>query len=491
MSVHTRTVLFLFLLAVLAGCAAPAPVADLATPTPLFELPEATPLPVRSPHDPGALFAYVAQTGDTLPALAGHFNTTVEEIIAANPDLPDQITTLPPGYPLQIPAYYVPLTGSPFHILPDSEFVNGPTAVDFNIEDELLSRPGFLAELADFAYRRQRDPWDVIDIIAKNYSIHPRLLITLMEYQTQALTKPFPEGEQDVYPMGVEDPRYDGLFWQLIWAAERLNDGYYGWREGTLADFELADGLLVRPDPWLNAATAALQYFFAGIYGQDDFDLAVGTEGFIETYLQLWGDPYERAIDHIPGSLQQPEMMLPFAAGSVWDFTAGPHYAWGTSLPWGALDFAPPSEESGCVLSNEWVTAPAAGVIARSGEATVVLDLDGDGDERTGWVVFMFHIEERNRIAQGTVVELGDQLGHPSCEGGRSTGTHVHIARRYNGEWLPSTGPLGFVLSGYVAGGGEVVYEGTLSRESRVVRASTVATAESRISYGGPSGMDF
>jgi len=37
-----------------------------------------------------------------------------------------------------------------------------------------------------------------------------------------------------------------------------------------------------------------------------------------------------------------------------------------------------------CYVSPNWVTAAAPGVIARSGEGYVVLDLDGDGDEHTG-----------------------------------------------------------------------------------------------------------
>jgi hypothetical protein len=40
-------------------------------------------------------------------------------------------------------------------------------------------------------------------------------------------------------------------------------------------------------------------------------------------------------------------------------------------------------------------------------------------------------------------------VGHPSCEGGYSDGTHVHIARRYNGEWLAADGPLPMVFSGW------------------------------------------
>jgi hypothetical protein len=52
-------------------------------------------------------------------------------------------------------------------------------------------------------------------------------------------------------------------------------------------------------------------------------------------------------------------------------------------------------------------------------------------------------------IAEGTLVEQGDALGHPSCEGGRSTGKHVHLARKYNGEWIAADGPIPFVLSGW------------------------------------------
>ena len=443
----------------------------------------ATPLPIRTAFPAGQIFDYPAQSGDTLPALAAHFNTTVEEILAANPELPAGATTMPAGFPIHVPAYYVPLTGSAFHILPDSEVVNGPSAVDFDIQVEVESRPGFLSGLSDYAFRRMRPAWEVIQVVARNYSIHPRLLLTLLEHQTQALTKPYPDGDEATYPLAYRNPRYRGLYRQLIWAAERLSDGYYGWRMGTLREFDLADGLLVRPDPWLNAGTVGLQMLFAGIYGQPEYDTWVNPGGFYQTYLQLWGDPFARAIELVPANLQQPELELPFLPGRIWDFTAGPHYSWGTALPFGALDFAPPSEEAGCVESGEWVAAPAAGVVVRSGEAAVVLDLDGDGDERTGWVLFFFHMASVDRIAQGVSVQIGDRLGHPSCEGGQATGTHVHVARRYNGEWIPAGGALPFVLGGWVTAYGAEPYLGTLSRGSRVVPACTCSSAENRILY--------
>jgi hypothetical protein len=432
------------------------------------------------------LFPYEAQSGDTIPALAAHFNTTQEEIHEANPDLPDGLTTLPPGLPLQIPAYYAPLTGPAFHILPDSEIVFGPSASGVDIDREIRSRPGFLVGLSDYAYKLQRSAWEVVEVIAQNYSIHPRVLLALMEYQTQALSDPFPNDEAVTYPMGYQEPGYEDLFWQLIWASERLNDGYYGWRAGTLEAFELADGLVVRPDPWLNAGTAAIQYFFAGLFGMEGFNHAVGPSGFQRTYVELWGDPFDLAVELIPGNLQQPDLTLPFVPNRIWDFTAGPHFSWGTSLPLGALDFGPPADETGCALSSEWIAAPAAGVIARSEEAIVMLDLDADGDIRTGWVLFFYHVATRDRIEAGVRVAAGDLLGHPSCEGGRATGTHFHLARRYNGEWIPASGVLAFSMDGWVVYAGDEAYAGTLQKGSKIVIASAFSPASSRILYEFP-----
>jgi hypothetical protein len=35
-----------------------------------------------------------------------------------------------------------------------------------------------------------------------------------------------------------------------------------------------------------------------------------------------------------------------------------------------------------------------------------------------------------------------DRVGHPSCEGGSSSGIHIHIARKFNGEWVLADGGL-------------------------------------------------
>jgi hypothetical protein len=195
----------------------------------------------------------------------------------------------------------------------------------------------------------------------------------------------------------------------------------------------------------------------------------------------LFGDPWENVDPHIPGSLNQPEFVLPFEPGKTWALTGGPHTGWGKGAPLAALDFAPPSVVGGCVPTNEWTTAVAPGVVVRSEPGVVVLDLDGDGDERTGWVIFHLHVATEGRVTVGTRLETGDNIGHPSCEGGTSTGTHIHLARKYNGEWILAEGPLAFNLEGWVAQNGSQPYQGTLTRFSQTVTACECSDADSFI----------
>jgi hypothetical protein len=125
--------------------------------------------------------------------------------------------------------------------------------------------------------------------------------------------------------------------------------------------------------------------------------------------------------------------------------------------------------------------ASAAGLVTRSDHGIVAIDLDGDGREQTGWVLMYLHIAKDGRIAEGTWVEAGDPIGHASCEGGYSTGTHIHLARKYNGEWIVADGPLPFTLSGWSVHAGEKPYEGTLTRGDQVVIASPLSPSTSQI----------
>ena len=440
-----------------------------------------TPLPTRPPYPPGTLVEYVVQTGDTLPALAAHFNTTESEIRAANPILPNQVSTLPPGLPLQIPIYYQIFWGSPHQILPDSQFINGPSASGFSAEDFISGSNGWLKDYTDYLGDQNRRGGEIVDYVATIYSINPRLLLAILEYQTGAMTMTKAEVDLDRYPLGYGDVFHLGLGRQLIWAANTLNNGYYGWRTGDLSEFEHLDKKLERPDPWQNACTVALQYYFSKVMDGDEYTLAISGEGLEKTYHNLFGSYLDNDLVLIPGSLSQPELRLPFLSGRTWAFTGGPHTGWGEGAPLAAIDFAPPSVTGGCSPSNEFVVAMADGVVVRAERSMVTLDLDGDGDEHTGWVIFYLHIAAEGMVKAGTRLKSGDPVGKPSCEGGEATGTHVHISRKYNGEWIPADGPLAFNLEGWIAHNGPEPYKGTLTRYGQTITASVASDISTRI----------
>jgi len=445
---------------------------------------EPTPIATRPVYQPGTLVDYAAQTGDTLPAVAAHFNTTVGEILEANPGIAADVTTLTPGENLRIPIYYEALWGNPFQILPDALFVYGPAQSGFDTHAFVDSMPGWVKTYRAQAGEKTRIGGDVVEYVARAYSVSPRLLLALAEYQAQALTSPVvPDGLED-YPLGYEEQSHQGLYLQLVWAANLINNAYYSWRTGSLDTITRTDGSIEHPDPWQNAATVALQNYFAGLLEPAVYQDAIYSEGFYRTYSELFGDPWLNPSPHIPGGLQQPALALPFAIGQTWAFTGGPHTAYGTGEPRAAIDFAPPTVVGGCSPSDEFVIAIADGQIVRTEPAIAVLDLDKDGDENTGWVIFYLHLGTNNKVNQGILVKEGDPIGHPSCEGGRSTGTHVHIARKYNGEWIQADGPLAFNLEGWIAGNGKQEYEGTLKKHGRTVEACVCSDAASHITAG-------
>ena len=273
---------------------------------------------------------------------------------------------------------------------------------------------------------------------------------------------------------------------QLVWAGNQLSVGYYGWRAGSLTTLTFLDGIKIRLAPTLNAGTVAIQYLFSQLYTYEDWQYVVDPDvGFPALFADMFPDSWLRAAETeplYPPSLEQPNFKLPFFSSQVWFFTGGPHGAWERAGSQAALDFAPSSIESGCASSDHWVTAMAAGTVVRTGLGTLVIDLDGDGYEHTGWVLLYLHLDYEDDFEVGDTVSEGQRLGHPSCLGGTSTGTHIHIARKYNGEWISAAGVIPFLLSGWTAVAGDEAYQGTLVRAAETVTACTCGNTASRIS---------
>lgn len=413
---------------------------------------------------------YTVQPGDTLGLIANRYGVSVEQIVQAN-ELANA-NLLEVGQTLTIPAPELQNKGPAFKIIPDSEMVNGPYSILFDVEDFIQKQGGFLASYYEEIDDQSYSGAQIVQQIARDYSVNPRLLLAVLQHQSGWLTNSQPKKSEQDYPMGWADPQRKGLYRQVSWAANSLNRGYYLWRAGEVGTWILPDGSIVPIAPTINAGTAALQHLYAQLYDRAAWEKNVSQEGLFATYNALFGYPFDFAIEPLlPPDLFQPPMQLPFETGVPWYFTGGPHGGWGDGSAWAALDFAPPGEALGCVQNDAWVTAVADGLIVRSDNGAVMQDLDGDGLEQTGWVILYMHVDSLDRVPAGTMLQAGQRVGHPSCEGGISSGTHLHLARKYNGEWIPAAHTLPFVLEGWVASGTGKEYDGYLTRKEQQLEA--------------------
>jgi LasA protease len=382
---------------------------------------------------------YTVAPGDTLSAIAERYGTTVERLMSLNAITDGSLIAV--GQILSLPETsdaFSPV----FKIIPDSELVLSPGTTGFDIATFLAAMPGYIRNYRDRVDGDMIGAAEVVRRVAVDYSVNPRLLLALLEARSGWLSAPEPSAGVLLYPMGYVQLGYEGLYKQLSWLANRLNEAYYGWRLRGERSFTFPEGMRVNYGSGLNAGTVAVQYALSLNQRYDAWLQDVGPDGFYSLYVRLYGDPFAYAVEPVlPPDLVQPALLLPFASGELWYYTGGPHGAYAAGSAWAAVDFAPPGDENtvGCYISPQWARAVANGVIARSERGFVVLDLDGDGNETTGWTVVYLHLAAEGRILPGTVVRGGDPLGRPSCEGGVSYATHLHIGRRYNGEWIPAT----------------------------------------------------
>ena len=371
-------------------------------------------------------------------------------------------------------------------IFPDWDIVYSPSCVDFNIDDYLGSTSGYLAEYDQFLMiTGHTSGADIVKMVALENSINPKLLLALVEYQSGQVLSIDPESDACFPALGNLDYYRQDLYGQLVWAVHIISEGFYGWLNGTIQEITFQDGEVFTPDLEVNSGTFGLQYFFAQFHSGKEWENDLDQEnGFPALYAEMFGDPWANVaveVPLLPKDLEQPGLGLPFEAGVTWAFTGGPHYAFEGNGPPAALDFSPPMAETGCHPSNEWVTAAANGLIVRSELGQVVQDLDGDGLEQTGWSILYLHISEADRVPEGTYLRAGEFVGHPSCDGGRATGTHLHLARKYNGVWIAAAGEIPFVLDRWRTAAGEEPYLGQLIRDGQVITANQFGAVSSFI----------
>ncbi len=441
---------------------------------------EQLPLPAASSFRPTA----APQQSPSTPTLLTEASAAPALISTSTPAPTRLATLVEPARPT--PTLLPSPTAPARWLFPDSEVVYSPGVIGFDTTAAVARFGGYLSGYRQYLMiTGWTSAAEVVEMVALENSINPRLLLALLEFQSGSLLGQPPNPQNFELSMGAAQAARKDLYGQLVWAAHQLSEGYYGWRAGALSEISFSDGTIQPLDPDLNAGTVALMYFFAQLNDRAAWQNALNPEtGFPALYAQLFGDlrgVADPGGDLLPEALAQPPLTLPFEPGVKWAYTGGPHKAFESNGPLAALDFAPSIDETGCYPSNEWVVAMADGLVVRSAFGVVVQDLDGDGYEQTGWNLMYLHIATEDRVPAGAYLHAGDRIGHPSCEGGRATGTHVHLVRKYNGEWIAADSPIPFVLDGWRAHNGAQPYLGTLTRCTETITADRYSSARSHI----------
>jgi len=421
-----------------------------------------TPTPTREPPESTAT-TYTVRSGDNLLRIAAAYGTTTESLMALNGLAnADQLAI---GQVLKV-TMEATFTGPGDTLIPDSELVYGPGYADFDVAADLAGYTGYINLYSEVVNGQEMSGAEIVDLVARQYSVGPRVLVVLLEMRGGWLTNSVPSQTEQLYPLGYERGiTWDGLYLQLCQAANSLNAGFYGWRLDDLWLVQTLDQTFIEYSADLNAGTAGVQKMLADTSLNHDTWLS-DIDNFAVLYRELFDDPFVFAVEPlIPLYVDALELVLPWAEGETWYYTGGPHPGWGTLGAYAAVDFVTQERGIGCAVSQERVTAVAGGQIVMSDGGMVLQDLDGDSYLGTGWVVLYMHIAGQGRVQSGDVVQVGDPIGNPSCEGGVSDASHLHLARRLNGVWIGADDvnwPMS--LSGWVPVSGPAAYEGTLVR---------------------------
>jgi LysM repeat protein len=403
--------------------------------------------------------SYTVQAGDTLSHIATSYATTVEELMEWN-DLADA-DALVVGQTLKV-RLVASGEGPALRSVPDSELVNGPTHVGFDVAAFVAGQAGPLGAYVEAVNGETLGGAEIVERVARDFSVGPRVLLAMLEARSGFVTgSAVADAGGADYPAGLVDPSRSGLWLQLNWLADRLNGGYYDWKTRGNRILMLRDGAVLAGDESLGPGSFAVQRALA--LQSTSAELAPRIEAFIAAYQALFGDPWSReAAVPAPGAAGFPDLGLPWQSGRRWWLTGGPHGGWADGSAWAALDFVPDGDPLGCAAASEPATAVTDGLVVHGGPGQLYLDLDGDGVIQTGPVVFYLHLATDGLAAAGRTVRAGEVLGYPSCEGGASNATHLHIARLLDGEWLPAAGADPLVLGRWTATGDLRAYDGGL-----------------------------
>jgi len=246
--------------------------------------------PITMPTPRQETLEYTVQAGDTLGKIARAFQVTVNRLIILNEIYnADQIEV---GQVLIIPPPTFDDVASNFKIIPDSELVNSPSNAFFDVTAFIQQKGGYLSSYSQEIDGVNFSGAGVVSRVALEYSVNPRLLLTLLEWQSGWVTNPNPEEETLYYPMKIYDIGSEGLYQQLGYASNLLNEGYYLWKINAISVWNLKDNTILQADPTINPGTAGILNLMQYLSDEAEWERAITDGGIFTFYSSFFGYPF-------------------------------------------------------------------------------------------------------------------------------------------------------------------------------------------------------
>jgi LasA protease len=304
----------------------------------------------------------------------------------------------------------------------DKDFVHGPALLDFDLKAYLAaSAPALLPHAEYIAH------W------CGYYSISPKVLLTLIDLRSGLISSGGTTGS-------IADPfaglvAAEGFEAQVQKVLTALYNDFYAFRAASAGP--AASGVTI------NAATFALLNLFRAGVAPETFAASAeaARNGFVGRYAQLFPagktdvEPDASVTAVPPTTLLQ----LPWKVGTLWYFN-GVHTNTGNDSfpPMSSIDFTRSwSQTWGADTSTDYVVASHDGTVQVFSSCSLRVT------SPTGWATQYYHLSNIV-VANGAQVTKNQTLSNYAgtqaqalCQGGSSTGPHVHWSLLENGQFAP------------------------------------------------------
>ncbi|MCO7189264.1 MULTISPECIES: M23 family metallopeptidase [unclassified Pseudoalteromonas] len=287
---------------------------------------------------------------------------------------------------------------------------------------------------------------------AGHASINPKLLLALMEQQSQLLTAPSAKAFEQPFGSLVSQ---SGFSAQLAAITTALSQRYYAFeqQQGQQSDVlhhTLSHARSVSP------ATFALHTLLG-----DQGNVAKVARHF----QQLFGDALLNPQAHLQTSNTESVTIknnfylnFPWPSGYAW-YSGGAHSNTGSGYPYSSLDFN--NNSGGWGSNTPWVQAAHGGTVTRYSRCNIRVT------HPSGYATQYYHMDAL-QYQTGDVIDAGAWLGRYAndyntalCQGGQSSGPHLHFSLLYNGRFVSLHNTY---ISGYRVDVGNYNYDDNCNR---------------------------